>query len=113
MALLPLRSPWPSTWRKTVLTETTSLPNTSSPLGLRPPHNCSENLVALCMVCYLSMHQKHGSILESQGGLPLIVEHRLPPPAMRRKPLAVQLGLFGNYSRYRQLKLWETCYRRP
>jgi hypothetical protein len=42
-----------------------------------------------------------------QGGLAIIVEHRLPPPAMRRKPVTVQLGLFGNYSRYRQLELWD------
>jgi hypothetical protein len=54
------------------------------------------------------MHRKQrGSILEGQGGLALIVEHRLPPPAMRRKPVAVQLGLFGSYSRYRQLELWD------
>jgi hypothetical protein len=72
-----------------------------------PANNCSENLVALCTVCHLGMHRKQrGSILEGQGGLALIVEHRLPPPAMRRKPLPVQLGLFGNYSRYRQLELW-------
>jgi hypothetical protein len=51
--------------------------------------------------------KQRGSILEGQGGLALIVEHHLPPPAMRRKPLPVQLGLFGNYSRYRQLELWD------
>jgi hypothetical protein len=36
MALSPLRSSRPQTWREAVLTETTSLPDTSSPLGLRP-----------------------------------------------------------------------------
>jgi hypothetical protein len=45
--------------------------------------------------------------LEGQGGLALLVEHRLPPPAMRRKPVALQLGLFGNLCRYRQLELWD------
>ena len=72
-----------------------------------PANNCTENLVALCTVCHLCMHRNRGSILEGQGELALIVEHRLPPPAMRRKPLPVQLGLFGNYSRYRQLELWD------
>ena len=72
-----------------------------------PSNNQQENLVALCTVCHLSMHRKHrGSILEGQGRLKLIIEHRLPPPAIRRKPFSVQLGLFGNYSRYRQLELY-------
>jgi hypothetical protein len=71
-----------------------------------PSNNCSENLVALCTVCHLSLHQKRGSILEGQGRLALIVEHRLPPPAARRKPWPVQLGLWGSHCRYRQLDLW-------
>ncbi len=72
-----------------------------------PTNNQEENLVALCTVCHLSMHRKQrGSILEGQESLALIVEHRLPPSAMRRKPMAVQLGLFGTHSRYRQLELW-------
>jgi hypothetical protein len=73
-----------------------------------PANNCSENLVALCTVCHLGMHRKHrGSILEGQGGLALIVEHRLPPPAMRRKPLPVQLGLWNSRIMCRQMELWD------
>jgi hypothetical protein len=73
-----------------------------------PSNNCSENLVALCSVCHLGMHRKQrGSILEGQGDLALEVERSLPPPAMRRKPFAVQLGLFGSHSRYQQLELWD------
>jgi hypothetical protein len=72
------------------------------------------NSGAVCTVCHLGMHRKQrGSILEGQGGLALIVEHRLPPPAMRRKPLPVQLGLWNPRTLYRQLELWEPCYRRP
>jgi hypothetical protein len=106
MALLPLRHPRPPSRRKTVLTKGQGISNTSSSLGLRPSQQLLRELGG-------SMHRKHrGSILEGQGGLALIVEHRLPPPAMRRKPMPVQLGLFGNYSRYRQLELWEPYYRR-
>jgi hypothetical protein len=76
--------------------------------GCNPSNNCEENLVALCTVCHLQQHRRQrGSILEGQRGLALIVEHRLPPPAIRRKPFPVQLGLFGSHSRYRQLELWE------
>jgi hypothetical protein len=71
-----------------------------------PANNHSENLVALCTVCHLGMHRKQrGSILEGQGGLALIVEHRLPPPAMRRKPLPVQLGLWNSRIMCRQMEL--------
>jgi hypothetical protein len=87
MALLPVRNSGATSRRETVLTEGQGISNTSSSLGLRP-------------------RKQRGSILEGQGGLALIVEHRLPPPAVRRKPLPIQLGLFGNYSRYRQLELW-------
>jgi hypothetical protein len=73
-----------------------------------PGNNCDENLVALCTVCHLHMHrQQHGSILPGQLGLSLDVERCLPLPAMKRIPIVVQLGLWGNHSRYRQLELWK------
>jgi hypothetical protein len=31
----------------------------------------------------------------------------LPLPAVKRIPMVVQLGLWGNHSRYRQLELWK------
>jgi hypothetical protein len=73
-----------------------------------PGNNCDENLVALCTVCHLHMHRKkRGSILPGQGGLALAVEHRLPSPAPRRKPVAVQLGLWNTRTLYRQMELWD------
>jgi hypothetical protein len=51
-----------------------------------PGNNCDENLVALCT---------------------LAVEHRLPSPAPRRKPVAVQLGLWNTRTLYRQMELWD------
>jgi hypothetical protein len=71
-----------------------------------PSNNVPENLVGLCTVCHLHMHrQKHGSILTGQGGLTLKVERYLPPRAVRRMPLALQLDLWKHQIRHRQLEL--------
>jgi hypothetical protein len=71
-----------------------------------PGNNSPENLVALCTVCHLHMHQqRHGSVVVGQGVLRLRVKRSLPGRAGRRMPMAVQLGLWGEGNRSRQLEL--------